>query len=170
MPKTPRFQPMFPEGVAPWMIGQVCDDRYIAGASRGSEHQNEVNEFYDRIWNAGDLSATSDLLSADFSFRGSLGNESIGRDAFGEYVCSFEPLLPSIIARSSNASRMTSGRLPRCASRGYMWPRSAAFSRPESSSNGQQPHSSVKDGLITELWVLGDLAGLDALLKDTQNT
>ena len=45
-----------------------------------------VEQFYTRIWNAGDLSAVSDLLAADFAFRGSLGTELSGHNAFKEYV------------------------------------------------------------------------------------
>jgi predicted ester cyclase len=45
-----------------------------------------VQDFYERIWNAGDLEAISDLLSDDCTFRGSLGLERRGRDGFAEYV------------------------------------------------------------------------------------
>jgi len=45
-----------------------------------------VEDFYSRIWNQGDLASTSDLLSKQFCFRGSLGVELRGLDAFGEYV------------------------------------------------------------------------------------
>jgi hypothetical protein len=45
-----------------------------------------VQQFYDRIWNAGDLEAVGDLLSDDFLIRGSLGSESKGREDFTDYV------------------------------------------------------------------------------------
>src|SRR5262245_65979709 len=47
---------------------------------------NIVEAFYERIWNAGDLAAVSELLNEDFSFRGSLGAELQGREAFKDYV------------------------------------------------------------------------------------
>src|SRR5262249_7748447 len=47
---------------------------------------NLVTAFYERIWNAGDLGAVSELLIEDFSFRGSLGAELRGREAFKDYV------------------------------------------------------------------------------------
>jgi hypothetical protein len=47
---------------------------------------NLVTAFYERIWNAGDLVAVSELLTKDFSFRGSLGAELRGREAFKDYV------------------------------------------------------------------------------------
>src|ERR1700737_2284118 len=46
-----------------------------------------VTSFYDRLWNASDESAVPELLSAEFSFRGSLGAELNGHAAFWEYVC-----------------------------------------------------------------------------------
>ena len=45
-----------------------------------------VGEFYERIWNAGDLDAVVHLLSEDFLFRGSLGSERRGCDGFADYV------------------------------------------------------------------------------------
>jgi SnoaL-like polyketide cyclase len=45
-----------------------------------------VEEFYERIWNRGDLAAASDLLANDFWFRGSLGTEMHGHEAFKDYV------------------------------------------------------------------------------------
>lgn len=47
---------------------------------------NLVQAFYRRIWNDGDLAAAVDLLCEGFVFRGSLGAEMRGRDAFLEYV------------------------------------------------------------------------------------
>ena len=46
----------------------------------------QVEAFYGRIWNAGDLDAASDLLSESFVFRGSLGAELQGRGEFLAYV------------------------------------------------------------------------------------
>ena len=45
-----------------------------------------VEEFYERIWNAGELGAASTLLRDQFVFRGSLGTELTGREAFADYV------------------------------------------------------------------------------------
>ena len=44
-----------------------------------------VKEFYERIWNQGDLTAIEGLLAPAFAFRGSLGSEMRGRREFGEY-------------------------------------------------------------------------------------
>ncbi len=45
-----------------------------------------VREFYERIWEAGDLATASALVSDDVVFRGSLGIEVRGREAFVAYV------------------------------------------------------------------------------------
>src|SRR5215469_9836761 len=45
-----------------------------------------VEDFYQRIWNGGNLEAAEELLAPDFWFRGSLGNEMQGREQFKNYV------------------------------------------------------------------------------------
>ncbi len=45
-----------------------------------------VEAFYARIWNKGDLAAADGLLSRELCFRGSLGKELRGLDAFKDYV------------------------------------------------------------------------------------
>jgi hypothetical protein len=45
-----------------------------------------VEAFYQRIWNEGDEYAISELLTEDFSLRGSLGVELRGREAFKDCV------------------------------------------------------------------------------------
>jgi hypothetical protein len=50
-----------------------------------------VEDFYKRIWNDGNLDAATELLTPEFSFRGSLGNEMRGREAFKNYPC-FSPM------------------------------------------------------------------------------
>ena len=52
-----------------------------------------VEDFYERIWNDGNLDAAAELLTPEFLFRGSLGNEMRGRDAFKNYVRSVRAAL-----------------------------------------------------------------------------
>ena len=125
-----------------------------------------VEDFYQRIWNEGHLDATSELLAVDFSFRGSLGNEMRGREEFKNYVRSVRGALAnyhcdilSCVSEGNQAfAKMRfSGRHVE-PFRGYsptrkfvQWVGAALFR--------------FDDGAIDDLWVLGDLAGLDALLK-----
>jgi len=125
-----------------------------------------VRHFYERIWEQGNLDAVSQLVAKDFVFRGSLGSEVRGRDAFLEYVrgiraavgdyraeilaCVTEELFA--FAKMRFGGRHV-GQLRGCAPTGkpVAWLAAALFR--------------FEEGVIVELWVLGDLEGLDALLE-----
>ena len=124
-----------------------------------------VRAFYERIWNDGDLGAASELLAPGLSFRGSLGAELHGRDAFLDYVRSVRSTLSDYcceivecvteedraFARMRFSGRHTApfrGFAP--TGREVSWAAAALFR--------------VSDGVIEDVWVLGDLAGLDTLL------
>jgi steroid delta-isomerase-like uncharacterized protein len=128
-----------------------------------------VKQFYERIWNAGDLAAAAELLAADFLFRGSLGTELTGREAFKEYVRSIRGALGDYrcdiiecVAEGDRAfARMRFSGRHVATFRGYAptgkevsWLGAASFR--------------FGGGVITELWVLGDLAGLGAVLAGNQ--
>src|SRR5215469_12796548 len=114
-----------------------------------------VEDFYQRIWNDGNLDAAADLLTPEFSFRGSLGRETPGREALADYRCE----ILSCVAEGDQAfvkMRFSGRQIARF--RGYEptgkivhWLGAALFR--------------FENSVIVELWVLGDLAGLDALLQ-----
>ena len=125
-----------------------------------------VEDFYERIWNDGNLDVATELLTPEFSFRGSLGNEMQGRDAFKSYVRSVRTALAdyqceilSCVAEENQAfAKMCFSGRHVAAFRGYeptgklvQWLGAALFK--------------FEDSRIAGLWVLGDLAGLDSLLK-----
>ena len=130
-----------------------------------------VEDFYARIWNAGDLTAAADLLATNFSFRGSLGTELNGRAAFGEYVRSVRgslseyhcEILTSVAEGDRAFAKMRFSGRHTARFRGY-------------EPTGQPVHwlgaalFRFETGRIAELWVLGDLAGLDAMLDNAQPT
>jgi predicted ester cyclase len=126
-----------------------------------------VQAFYERIWNAGDTGATVQLLDPDFIFRGSLGAEMRGRDAFCGYVRSVRTALDSyrcdILACVTEGERafakMRFSGIHVGQFRGFapthrpvQWLGAALFR--------------VEGPLIAELWVLGDLVSLEANLKE----
>jgi len=130
---------------------------------------NLVTAFYERIWNSGDLGAVSELLIEDFSFRGSLGAELRGREAFKNYVSSVRGALANYrceiltcVSEGEQAfAKMRFSGLHVAPFRGYLatglpvqWLGAALFR--------------FERQVIAELWVLGDLAGLDAVLKNNQ--
>ena len=129
-----------------------------------------VEAFYERIWNHGVLAAVSDLLSERFSFHGSLGVAVQGREAFENYVRSVRGALSEYrceilecVAEGNHAfAKMRFSGLHVAPFRGYQptglpvhWLGAALF------------HFEAK--LIAELWVLGDLVGLEAVLQTNLN-
>jgi predicted ester cyclase len=125
-----------------------------------------VADFYERIWNDGNLDAAGDLLTPQFSFRGSLGNEMRGGEAFTNYARSvggaladYQCEILSCVAGANQAfAKMCFSGRHVAAFRGYeptgklvRWLGAALFR--------------FEDSMIAELWVLGDLVGLDSLLR-----
>jgi predicted ester cyclase len=128
-----------------------------------------VEAFYQRIWNEGDLEAISDLLTEDFTFRGSLGVELQGREAFRDYVLSVRGALADYrceiivcVTEGPHAfAKMRFGGIHVGYFRGFsptgkpvQWLGAALFRFSETT--------------ISDVWVLGDLTGLDAVLKENQ--
>ena len=126
-----------------------------------------VTAFYQRIWNAGELDAVAELLADDVSFRGSLGSEMRGCEAFKDYVRSVrEPLgeyhceiLECVSEQDRAFARMRFSGVHRGAFRHHpptgktvAWHGAALFR--------------FERGRIAEIWVLGDLAGLDRMLQE----
>ena len=130
-----------------------------------------VKAFYERIWNDGDLTAIPELLAEGFAFRGSLGSEVRGHKAFEDYVCSVRASLSNYhceildcVAEGDRAfAKMRFCGVHTGVFRGYQpttksihWLGAALFR--------------FERGVICELWVLGDLAGLDHVLQDNKAT
>lgn len=131
----------------------------------------QVETFYGRIWNAGDLAAASGLITDDFVFRGSLGAELQGREAFLAYVRSVRSALADYHCE-----------ILECVSEG-----DRAFAQMRFSGRHVEPFRGFPptgrpvhwlgaalfqfDGpAIARLWVLGDLLGLEAVLNANQAT
>jgi steroid delta-isomerase-like uncharacterized protein len=126
-----------------------------------------VRAFYERIWNTGDLGAIPALLAERFVFRGSLGTELRGRDAFADYVRAVRGSLADY--RCEILDCVTEG--DRAFARMRFSGRHAATFR-GNAPTGKPVHwvgaalFRFADGVIAEAWVLGDLAGLDRLLEE----
>jgi steroid delta-isomerase-like uncharacterized protein len=129
-------------------------------------HKQQVNRFYREVWNRPDLSVVPEILAPDVSFRGSLGAVMTGhaqfreyvRDvtrALGEYRCDIENLVAEadqVVSRMmfSGVHRDTFLGVP-ATGRRVAWAGAAFFT--------------FDDGLISDLWVLGDLYGLHEQLR-----
>ncbi|HWQ08097.1 MAG TPA: ester cyclase [Holophaga sp.] len=124
-----------------------------------------VERFYADIWDAGDEDVAR-LLATDFVFRGSLGTPAHGHGEFLAYVRSVRTSLANYhceilecVAEPPKAfARMRFSGAHVAPFRGFAptgmrveWEGAALFT--------------FRDGLIAELWVLGDLVNLDARLR-----
>jgi steroid delta-isomerase-like uncharacterized protein len=133
--------------------------------------QEFVQDFYDRIWNAGDFGAVSILLAPEFAFRGSLGQEMRGRDAFWQYAIAVRSalegyrcdILDCVTEGEKVFAKMRFSGVHVAPFRGYaptgkyvQWLGAALFRM-----HRQQ---------IAELWVLGDIVSLEASLKTNAAT
>lgn len=126
-----------------------------------------VASFYADIWNRGDLSAIPRLLGDGFTFRGSLGSERRGHAGFAEYVVQVRGALAGY----------------RCDVLDLVAEERRAFARMRFSGQHVAPFldfaptgqrvewlgaalfTAGDDGRLADLWVLGDLASLTALLR-----
>lgn len=128
-----------------------------------------VEAFYARIWNNGELEAADILLTRDFVFRGSLGSELRGIPAFIDYVRAVRTALAAYrcdivecVADGDRAfAKMRFGGRHVGMFRGYaptgkpvQWLGAALFR--------------FDRGAIAEVWVLGDLLGLDTMLAENR--
>jgi len=53
-----------------------------------------IERFYRDMWNKFDVSVLSEIAAEDILFRGSLGEETMGRDALGSYVRTVQSAFP----------------------------------------------------------------------------
>lgn len=131
-----------------------------------SSIKSVVRKFYDDVWNKHDKSVIPALLQPDFTFRGSLGPSKTGHSEFGEYVDFVHQALGEY--RCDILDLVEEGK--QCFARmrfsgmhlgdffGFKptgkkveWAGAALFT--------------FRDGLVADLWVLGDVHGLLQLLE-----
>jgi steroid delta-isomerase-like uncharacterized protein len=126
-----------------------------------------VQAFYERIWNAGEPDAASELLTPDFSFRGSLGDERRGQLAFMDYVRSVRAALSDYRCEILDCVAEDDRAFARMRFSGHHTGSFRGFP-----PTGREVHwlgaalFRFDSQAIAELWVLGDLSGLDARLRD----
>lgn len=127
-----------------------------------STHPAElVHAFYTVLWNAWDEAAVHDVLAEDFTFRGTLGNQTRGRDGWRSYrdlvrsgSSDFHNEIQVLLVDGDQASARLlytgthDGPLAGIPATGRRFRYSgAAF-------------FIARDGRLADAWVLGDLIGL----------
>ena len=126
-----------------------------------------VQKFYADIWNKHDKSAIPSLLDSDFTFRGSLGQSKTGHSEFADYVDfvhhalgAYQCDILDLVAEDNQCfARMRFSGTHRGDFFGFKptgkkveWAGAALFT--------------FRDGLVANLWVLGDVHGLLQQLED----
>ncbi len=127
-----------------------------------TEEARAVREFYARLWEAGDFTLSPVLLHEDLTFRGTLGQDIVGRQGFESYVrevrgalagyrCDILDLLTEpgkAAARMCFGGRHTLGPLLGVppTGRDLHWDGAAFFT--------------FEGKRIRDLWVVGDMLGL----------
>jgi steroid delta-isomerase-like uncharacterized protein len=125
-----------------------------------------VEQFYERIWNAGEEGAAAELLADRFVFRGSLGSSAEGREQFLDYVRSVRGSLAEYrceILDCVSEDRQAFARM-RFSGRHVGPFRGHAPTGKVVAWHGAALFSFDR-GVIAGLWVLGDLNGLDDVLR-----
>lgn len=120
-----------------------------------------VRRFYDDLWNRWQLDIVDEIVSADVEFRGSLGLEAHGRDAFKAYVETVRTAFPDwrnqidemVAADDRVAARMTWTGTHRGALLGL----EPTGRRVE---YGGAAFFRLSSGLIETAWVVGDTEAL----------
>ena len=120
-----------------------------------------VRRFYDRLWNAWDDLAVGETLAPDFVFRGSLGQQTTGRDGWRAYRDQVRRGAPDfsneIVDLVAFADRAAARLLYAGTHRGLLLGIEATG---RSFTYSGAAFFTVADGLLREAWVLGDLDGL----------
>ncbi|MCZ6630881.1 MAG: ester cyclase [Actinobacteria bacterium] len=125
-----------------------------------------IDRFYKDMWNRFDKSVFGDILDPKIHFRGSLGQTKIGFDEFGEYVDYIQAfasdyhneVLSTITERNRTFARLSytgthQGEVFGLAPTGkrFEYSGAAVFT--------------FSNGLISDIWVLGDVYGLTKQLS-----
>ena len=135
------------------------------------KYKQQVRRFYEVLWNAHDhdKEAIPTVLHRDGTFRGSLGQEKKGHQGFAEYVdmvhhalgeyrCAIEELVAEqtkVFTKMSFSSLHQHDFMGlRPTGKRVTWQGCALFSFDEE--------------LIADVWVLGDLKGLEEQLKENE--
>jgi steroid delta-isomerase-like uncharacterized protein len=130
-----------------------------------------VERFYHQVWNRADEAEARRILAVDFRFRGSLGPELRGPDGFMAYhravhaalenfTCTIEDLVAEQdrVAARLNFRGKHRGTMFGIAATGreISWSGAAFFK--------------IRNGIISELWVLGDIEAVRRQLAPDQHT
>ena len=129
----------------------------------------QVRKFYEVLWDAHDKEEMPSVLHDNFTFRGSLGQEKRGHIGFGEYVDmvhtalgDYKCIIEDLVEEGNKVfAKMSFTGIHRDEFMGYppshkrlTWKGCALFT--------------FEEERISDVWVLGDLKGLEDQLKQNE--
>jgi predicted ester cyclase len=125
-----------------------------------------VRRFYERLWNAWDDTAVDEVLHPKVRFRGSLGNETVGRDGWRGYrdlvragSADFHNEVLDVVCESDRAAARLEYSGTHTGELLGVPPTQRRF------SYAGAAFFAVEDGLLRSIWVLGDLETLRRQLR-----
>jgi predicted ester cyclase len=125
-----------------------------------------IERFYDDMWNRFDKTVFAEILHRDIQFRGSLGQTKVGFDEFGDYVDYIQTFAPDFhnqVLTTVTEGSQTFARLSYTGTH-----QGEVFGIAPTGKQFEYAGAAVftfADGLISEVWVLGDIYGLTLQLS-----
>lgn len=122
--------------------------------------------FYEVLWNEWDDSAVDNTLAAEVTFRGSLGQHTVGRDGWRGYRDQIRNGAPDF--HNEIVELVTDGQRAGARLRYTGTHRGPSLGIPGTCRRFAYSGAAfftTADGLITDIWVLGDLDGLHRQLR-----
>lgn len=125
------------------------------------QNKNIIRRFFDEMWNPWNFAKADELLAEDIVFRGTLGSELKGRDAFRGYMRKVQAAFPdfhnSILQMTAEEDRVVARTMYRGMHRGEIF--GVAPTGKEITYAGAA-FFRIANGKVVEGWVLGDLLSL----------
>ena len=125
-----------------------------------------IARFYNDMWNRFDKSVFGEILDPNIHFRGSLGQTKVGFDEFGEYVDYIQTFASDFhneVLSTITEENLTFARLSYTGTH-----QGAVFGLAPTGKRFEYSGAAVftfADGLISDVWVLGDIYGLTQQLS-----
>jgi steroid delta-isomerase-like uncharacterized protein len=120
-----------------------------------------IDRFYNDMWNRFDTSVFPEILQPDITFRGSLGQVTVGFEQLADYIAfiyAFAPDFHNEVVLTITENDKTFARLLyRGTHQGELFGLPATGRRFEYAGAAV---FTVRDDLISDVWVLGDIYGL----------
>jgi len=125
------------------------------------QNKNLIRRFFDEMWNPWNFAKADELLAPDITFRGTLGSELKGRDAFRAYMRQVQAAFPdfhnTILQVTAEDDRVAARTLYHGTHRGEIF---GVAPTGKAISYAGAAFFRIAGGLVIEGWVLGDLLSL----------